>query len=119
MCPRGYFDAAAQAKPLLHLWSLGIEEQFYIVWPILLVLATRLRIWLLPLAFLLLVASFALNVMWVTADQIGTFYNPLTRAWELMIGGALALSFARISLTSRPVTEISALAGAVLIALRR
>lgn len=83
-----YFDVAAAQKPLLHLWSLGVEEQFYIVWPMLLLLAFSRRISIIILAVSLLIGSFALNIY-----EIGTaadFYLPLTRAWELMIGGIMA-----------------------------
>ena len=58
----GYFDNAAETKPLLHLWSLGIEEQFYIVWPILLWIAYRLRLNLLSMTILIAVISFVLNI---------------------------------------------------------
>ncbi len=86
----GYFDAAADTKPLLHLWSLGIEEQFYIVWPVLLWAAWRLK-WSLPvLGLLAAAASFALNVASVRADPVATFYSPLTRFWELLCGALLA-----------------------------
>lgn len=86
----GYFDADANTKPLLHLWSLGIEEQFYIVWPVALWLALKCRIK--PIFVILAVAaiSFYLNIRWLHGDPTGTFYSPLTRAWELLIGAALA-----------------------------
>ena len=58
----GYFDAPSELKPLLHLWSLGIEEQFYILWPVIAALAWRLRIRLLYVVATLTAASFALNV---------------------------------------------------------
>jgi hypothetical protein len=74
----------------LHIWSLGIEEQFYIVWPLLLYLTWRLRAGTLPLLLLLLVVSFILNVRDVHADPAADFYSPLTRFWELMAGAVLA-----------------------------
>lgn len=87
----GYFDAAADTKPLLHLWSLGIEEQFYILWPCLLWLAWRLRqqsmFWV---TLALLLGSFALNVALHRSDAVTDFYSPFTRFWELLLGGALA-----------------------------
>lgn len=86
----GYFDAAAELKPLLHLWSLGIEEQFYIVWPLLLYLAWKKRFNLLSLTLLLVAISFFLNVGTVRKDAVGTFYSPATRIWELLLGSALA-----------------------------
>lgn len=85
----GYFDAAAYNKPLLHLWSLGIEEQFYIGWPLLLVLLFRKTNFTL-LIFMLLIASFLLNICTVYGDGVFAFYSPLCRAWELLSGGLLA-----------------------------
>lgn len=85
----GYFDAAAGLKPLLHLWSLGIEEQFYIIWPLALILASRTRrTWFLILA--IAGVSFALNVVLIHNHPVATFYSPVTRFWELMIGALLA-----------------------------
>jgi len=81
----GYFDTAADTKPLLHLWSLGIEEQFYIFWPILLMLAQRWRqrawLWALVLGGL----SFLLNVALVQRYPSATFYSPASRVWELLM----------------------------------
>jgi peptidoglycan/LPS O-acetylase OafA/YrhL len=86
----GYFDASAETKPLLHLWSLGIEEQFYIAWPVLLWAAWRLKLSLPVLAVVAGLASFALNVAGVRADPVATFYSPLTWVWELLCGAGLA-----------------------------
>lgn len=91
----GYFDTAAETKPLLHLWSLGIEEQFYIVWPVLLLLAWKRRLNLLAMAALLGLASFGLNVATVAHDASAAFYNPASRAWELLVGAGLACLHAR------------------------
>lgn len=87
---KGYFDNAAETKPLLHLWSLGIEEQYYIVWPLLVWLAWKRKVGLLVISIAILVASFALNVYTIQKDAVATFYSPLTRVWELMCGGILA-----------------------------
>lgn len=86
----GYFDTSADIKPLLHLWSLGIEEQFYMVWPLLLGLAwaRKWSVWL--VLGLCITLSFALNVHGVGTDPTGTFFSPLTRFWELLAGAALA-----------------------------
>jgi peptidoglycan/LPS O-acetylase OafA/YrhL len=89
-CESGYFDNAAETKPLLHLWSLGIEEQYYIVWPLLLWAAWKTRFNGLVLVIALAAASFALNVGGIAADPVGSFYSPLTRAWELLAGSVLA-----------------------------
>jgi peptidoglycan/LPS O-acetylase OafA/YrhL len=95
----GYFDNKAETKPLLHLWSLGIEEQFYLVWPLVLAVVFKLRRNLLLWTSVLALASFALNVAMVKPDPSGTFYSPLTRFWELAIGGILALQVMRTSTT--------------------
>ena len=87
----GYFDAAAETKPLLHLWSLGIEEQFYIVFPVFAYLLWKVRLNALSVLTLLGVISFALNLKFVHRDAALTFYMPQTRGWELLIGCALAL----------------------------
>lgn len=86
----GYFDKTAETKPLLHLWSLGIEEQFYIVWPLLLWALWRSRISLFLVCIVIVLGSLAYNVYEVTKDSIAAFYSPLTRCWELLAGALLA-----------------------------
>jgi peptidoglycan/LPS O-acetylase OafA/YrhL len=86
----GYFDDAAETKPLLHLWSLGIEEQFYIVWPFLLWVARKRRFNLLLLTVTVATVSFALNIFKIHSDPVATFYSLQTRLWELSIGSILA-----------------------------
>lgn len=86
----GYFDDAADAKPLLHLWSLGIEEQFYIVWPLVLWFAWKCRLALLIPALVIAVISLVLNINGIANDPVGTFYSPQSRFWELLCGSMLA-----------------------------
>jgi len=86
----GYFDNAADTKPLLHLWSLGVEEQFYIFWPLLLWFSYRVRLDLLSIGILVALLSFGLNLHQVKVDAIADFYSPQTRFWELMLGSILA-----------------------------
>ena len=87
----GYFDTAAMLKPLLHLWSLGIEEQYYLIWPLLLMLFYRLGRRRLALVILLgALVSFAINVAIVRSHPWAAFYSPMTRFWELMIGSIAA-----------------------------
>ncbi|MFZ4701052.1 MAG: acyltransferase family protein [Candidatus Methylumidiphilus sp.] len=93
----GYFDSTAESKPLLHLWSLGIEEQFYIIWPLLLWAAWKTRINLLVTTIVIGLASFAWNIASVGDDTIATFYSPQTRFWELLVGAALACAAAHKS----------------------
>lgn len=86
----GYFDLAAETKPLLHLWSLAIEEQFYIFWPLLLAGVWKFRWRLFPISIVLLIASLWLNVWLIQKNPSATFYFPLSRFWELLAGGVLA-----------------------------
>ena len=87
----GYFDKSAEAKPLLHLWSLGIEEQFYIVWPLMLWTAWKKKLNWLNLTIIVATLSFLFNLSLVRMDQAATFYSPFTRFWELLSGALLAL----------------------------
>jgi peptidoglycan/LPS O-acetylase OafA/YrhL len=96
----GYFDIESGKKPLLHLWSLGIEEQFYLFWPLILILAARMRMGILAVTSVIGVASFALNVALIGSDPVATFYLPFTRVWELLAGAALACGCNRIVQTS-------------------
>jgi peptidoglycan/LPS O-acetylase OafA/YrhL len=77
---------------------LGIEEQFYIFWPILLVAAFRLRASVLQLTLILLILSLLVNVAGVHRFPSATFYSIASRAWELVFGALLAhLSLQKIS----------------------
>ena len=89
----GYFDADAGVKPLLHLWSLGVEEQFYFTWPLILVAVARRPGRAVAIAFgVLMAASFFVNVAFVSSHPEATFYSPVARFWELVIGCTLALA---------------------------
>lgn len=86
----GYFDNSSETKPLLHLWSLGVEEQYYIVWPCLLLLAWKQRMNALKMAAFIIPVSFAVNVHTVQTDAVQAFYSPVARFWELLLGGVMA-----------------------------
>lgn len=86
----GYFDSAAHLKPFLHLWSLGVEEQFYIFWPLILILVIRRGLPFLGVALFILAGSFAINIaLTSTAGTAGYFLLP-GRAWEMLAGAILA-----------------------------
>ena len=87
----GYFDSASKTKPLLNLWSLGIEEQFYILWPLIIFFSWRLRLNLLVVTIFFLLISFSTNIYLINQDQVTTFYLPHTRFWELLCGSLLAV----------------------------
>jgi peptidoglycan/LPS O-acetylase OafA/YrhL len=87
----GYFNESAESKPLLHLWSLGIEEQFYLIYPLILWWAYRSGMRLVRLLLILLAISFALSVLGTFSRPVATFYLPITRLWELLVGCTLAV----------------------------
>lgn len=86
----GYFDNSIELKPLLHLWSLGVEEQFYILWPFLIWAAWRLGFDVLKTILVVGIASFCLNIYMASENAVIDFYSPLTRFWELLSGAALS-----------------------------
>ena len=111
----GYFDVESAKKPLLHLWSLGIEEQFYLFWPLLLMLATRFRMSIIAMAAMLGIASFMLNVALIGSNPIAAFYLPFTRAFELLAGAVLAFGWINVD-PSGAASNRRAWIGVVLIA---
>jgi peptidoglycan/LPS O-acetylase OafA/YrhL len=82
----GYFDADAATKPLLHLWSLSVEEQFYVLWPLALMAGLRWRA-----TVALIVASYAVMVWLVLESPAVAYYMPLARFWQILAGAALAM----------------------------
>ena len=98
----GYFDAPAEIKPLQHVWSLSIEEQYYLVFPaILIFLLWRTKRGHVAFALIASVISFALATNWVLGDHGDiAFFNSFARVWELMIGSLLAFG-----IIARPANE--------------
>ncbi|NOQ63820.1 MAG: acyltransferase family protein [Methyloprofundus sp.] len=112
-----YFSVAAELKPLLHTWSLGIEEQFYILFPIFMWLTKKIshkKIILLILLFLLI--SFTLSASLLASGYITeNFFLPITRFWEIFMGSALALSIKYISHNNKVINNFTAFIGLLLI----
>lgn len=86
----GYFDNLAETKPLLHLWSLAVEEQFYFLWPLLLLIFFKRNLSIVTLILLLGFISFYFNISLVYNQPEKTFFYPLGRFWELLAGGLLS-----------------------------
>ena len=93
-----YLGALGTPSPLLHYWSLSVEEQFYLVFPLLFagvaaVAARRRSQLVLPLALgAAVAASFAYSVIYTASNPVNAFFSPFTRAWELALGGLVAVS---------------------------
>jgi peptidoglycan/LPS O-acetylase OafA/YrhL len=117
----GYFDQASELKPLLHLWSLGVEEQFYLVWPLGLAATWRSPAHLKRMLIGGIGVSLALSVFGTRLWPAASFYLPFARIWEPALGGALAYAMgrdaARSALAARPALAHAASAlGVALIA---
>lgn len=111
----GYFDSASDMKPMLHTWSLSVEEQFYIAFPLLLVLlSSRLKQWRGAL-FVLLLTSFAASVWAVSQQPDKAFFLLPMRAWELLAGSMLAVMPVRPQRANPMVAQAVSLIGLCLI----
>ncbi len=87
----GYFDNAAETKPLLHLWSLSVEEQFYIFWSIALWFCFKRGYNLFKVTLITLLISFLCNIFLVTNYKEAAFYFSFCRFWEILLGAVLAI----------------------------
>jgi peptidoglycan/LPS O-acetylase OafA/YrhL len=116
----GYFDTAAEFKPLLHTWSLAVEEQFYVLFPLSLVIAWRLgRGWIIPLFALATVMSLAIAQWGALNEPAAAFFLLPTRSWELAMGALAAVYLAKRQCagSSRVVGEVAPWIGLAMIAL--
>ena len=113
----GYFEAPSEMLPLLHTWSLAVEEQFYFLFPAVLVgLSVAPLMRRIGVVSAIGVASFALSVWWVNVSPTSAYFLLPSRAWELMLGAGIALMPSSKTL-SRLTTNAVLLTGLVLIAL--
>jgi len=88
----GYFDQTSELKPLLHTWSLGVEEQYYLIFPLILSTLYRFaRRWLVTAMVVLAAVSLAVSVYQVANAPDAAFYLPFGRLWELLVGASLAI----------------------------
>lgn len=102
-----YFNSDATYKPLLHLWSLGVEEQYYLFWPALLFLVQGRRSRALWMIIGIGLGSFALNIVLIESSPEAAFYMPVTRFWELMLGSALAVLADNSDVSKRSVDRFT------------
>ena len=103
----GYFDRASEFKPLLHTWSLGVEEQFYLVFPALFWVLYKFK-WLIPGLSLAVVISFLMAQFGLSSDAEWPFYMLVSRAWELGLGALLAVVLAHSRISEIRVTRLLA-----------
>ena len=107
----GYFEGAAELKPLLHTWSLSVEEQFYLFFPVFLLLTWRLgKKWVIALLFAATLISLGSAEWGALNKPIAAFFLLPTRAWELLLGSLVAFYLDRISNKPLPVALNSVLA---------
>ncbi len=104
----GYFDSSSEFKPLLHLWSLAVEEQYYLVWPMVIYFASRWGQKALTVAAVSIgVVSLAICVVMTERNPTVAFYFPVTRFWELLIGSGLAIFHSRYRSLSLAAESLS------------
>jgi peptidoglycan/LPS O-acetylase OafA/YrhL len=87
----GYFDTQSMLKPLLHLWSLSVEIQFYIFWPLILLLTYQFKFNVVKVTMSVFCISLLLNLLFLEKDAIGAFFLSFNRFWEFQIGAMCAL----------------------------
>ena len=129
-----YFAAAATTNPLLHTWSLSVEEQFYLAFPALLALGWAVGRRRIPGPLLVVAVitagSLALSLLWSYGSSLASgltdafggaesfaYYSSLTRAWEFAVGAGLALALARLPVLGRAGATLTGLVGAVALVL--
>jgi peptidoglycan/LPS O-acetylase OafA/YrhL len=110
----GYFETASELKPLLHTWSLAIEEQFYLVFPVFLLLVWRVgQRWVIVVLTAVFVLSLGVAQWGAVNEPAGAFYLLPARGWELLVGALIAFYFSSNdkNFFSKPTNEIGSLVG--------
>lgn len=114
----GYFGPQAEELPLLHTWSLAVEEQFYLLYPVLLLALSKwASAWRAGVLIALSLGSFAVSVWWASANPDAAFYLPFSRFWELSLGGLIVFAEIRRRALSPLMAEVFRAAGLVAIAI--
>lgn len=111
----GYFDTASELKPLMHLWSLAIEEQFYLVYPLLIMFAWRFGVNVLAIILPIGAISFYINLVGIQDAATQTFFQPQSRFWELLLGALLAYATYRDYRVSQRMAGVCSVVGISLI----
>ena len=112
----GYFEAATELKPLLHTWSLAVEEQFYILFPLLLLLLyKRSTLTLLSVVIVIIIISLGLAELLSVQYPEANFYLLPTRAWELGVGAVLGITAQFWDSKGWKLAEVASMIGVVMI----
>jgi peptidoglycan/LPS O-acetylase OafA/YrhL len=120
-----YLSASNSPTVVQHYWSLAVEEQFYLLWPLLVIIAAlaahrtrsgRLKPWLVVVLGTASAASFITSVLWTASDPILAFFATPTRAWEFAVGGLIAVALPRLAARRGSALAVASWAGLALIA---